>query len=171
MPKIGIFYGSTTGTTAEIAKKIANALGVGESDVHDVAQTAPDQLGNYDVVLLGTSTWGSGDMQDDWYDFCDGAEVLTLKGKKFGVFGCGDETMSDTFCSGMGELYKRFLKTGATPIGAFNEDGYHFEHSGADVEGTVVGLVLDEVNHPELTDGKIRQWVESIKVVENQPVA
>ncbi len=54
--KYGIFYGSQTGTTAGIAKKIADALGVADTDVHNVADTAPDKLGDYDVVVLGTST-------------------------------------------------------------------------------------------------------------------
>ena len=41
MRKIGIFYGSATGTTADVAKRIAALLGVDDSDVHDVADTAP----------------------------------------------------------------------------------------------------------------------------------
>lgn len=162
MKKIGIFYGSTTGNTANVAQEIAKELGVSSADVYDVADTAPDKLGDYDVLILGTSTWGSGDMQSDWYDFCDGAQTLDLTGKEFAVFGCGDETMSDTFCSGIGELYERFVKTGAKPIGAFNEDGYSFNHSGANVDGTVVGLVLDETNHPELSAAKISEWVKEL---------
>ena len=35
MKSIGIFYGSTTGTTEQVAMEIAEALGVAESDVHD----------------------------------------------------------------------------------------------------------------------------------------
>ena len=163
MNKTGIFYGSTTGATAEVAEMIAEALGVGKEHVYDVAKTAPSALGDYDLLILGTSTWGDGEMQDDWFDFCDGAEVLDLKGKQFAVFGCGDETMSETFCNGMGMLYERFLKTGATPVGYFNEDGYAFEKSGAKVDGKVVGLVLDQVNHPELTAGRIKSWTEEIR--------
>ena len=64
--KYGIFYGSQTGTTADVAKKIAAALGVAESDIHNVADTAPDKLGDYDVIVLGTSTWGNGEIEDDW---------------------------------------------------------------------------------------------------------
>lgn len=163
MKKIGIFYGSSTGTTEDVARRIAKAMDVADADIYDVVSTAPSKLGDYDVLLLGTSTWGDGEMQDSWYDFTDGAQVLDLKGKQFAVFGCGDESMSDTFCSGMGELYERFVKTGATPIGAFNETGYTFNHSGADIDGTVVGLVLDEVNHPEMSDARISQWTDEIK--------
>lgn len=34
MKKIGIFYGSTTGITAEVAEDIADALGVDKKDLH-----------------------------------------------------------------------------------------------------------------------------------------
>lgn len=56
MKRIGIFYGSTTGTTAEVAAEIAKKLGVADADVHDVVSTAPHALGDYDVILAGTST-------------------------------------------------------------------------------------------------------------------
>lgn len=165
MNRIGIFYGSSTGTTANVANMIAKELNVEDADIHDVASTAPSVLGNYDILLLGTSTWGDGNMQDSWYDFCDGAQSIDLSDKEFAVFGCGDESMSDTFCSGMGELYNKFLKTNALPIGDFNEDGYTFTKSGASLNGKVIGLVLDQVNHPEMTPERVRQWCAEIKRV------
>lgn len=162
MKKIGIFYGSSTGTTERVAYELADALGVDAGDVHDVAHTSPDALVGYDVLLLGASTWGVGEVQDDWRDFLNGAQVLDLSAKVFGVFGCSDETMTDTFCSGMGELYNDFVKTGAHPIGEFNADGYEFEHSDAEIGGAFIGLVLDEVNHPELSHGRIQEWSKKI---------
>ncbi len=44
--KTGIFYGSATGTTADVARRIARLMNVGDSDVHDVAGTRPDLVGN-----------------------------------------------------------------------------------------------------------------------------
>lgn len=163
MKKYGIFYGSATGTTAAIANKIAEKLNVEESDVHDVSQAAPDLFGDYEVLVLGTSTWGDGEVEEDWYDLLDGVAALSLKDKKIALFGCGDQTMSSTFCNGVGELYERLKGTGATFIGKFNTDGYTFDESAAVVDGEAVGLLLDEVNNPELTYGRIMQWVELIK--------
>lgn len=74
--KIGIFYGSSTGTTAEVAEKIAKQLGVDAADVYDVAKVGPSKFGEYDMLVLGSSTYGSGELQDDWYDMLDGAEKL-----------------------------------------------------------------------------------------------
>lgn len=163
MAKIGIFYGSSTGYTADVASRIAKALGVDMADVHDVANTAPSALGDYDVLVLGCSTWGAGDMQDSWEDFINGAEELYLKGKKVAIFGCGDENMADSFCSAIGKIYNRMRSTGVQFIAPFNADGYTYRHSEAEVEGMFVGMPIDEVNHPELTDGKIAAWTELIK--------
>ena len=80
MAKIGIFYGSATGTTADIARRLGNALVVADADIHDVATTAPHVLGQYDLILTGSSTHGDGRMEDDWYDFVDGAQSLDLSG-------------------------------------------------------------------------------------------
>lgn len=163
MKKYGIFYASLTGTTADVAERIARELGIGKDDIHNVGDTAPDRLGDYEEIILGTSTWGDGEMESDWYDFLDGAQSLSLKGTKMAVFGCGDENMTRTFCNGVGELYRRMLPTGVTPVGVFNADGYQFEHSEAFVDGKFIGLVLDEVNRPELTDQRIREWAALIR--------
>ena len=38
MKKIGIFYGSTTGTTESVARIIAKKLGVSDENVHDASK-------------------------------------------------------------------------------------------------------------------------------------
>lgn len=164
MKKIGIFYGSTTGTTEKIAHDIARVLGVADADVHDVATTEPARVGDYDILVLGSSTWGDGEMQDSWYDFIAGLSVIDLRGKKVAIFGCGDETMSDTFCSAVGEIHDRLMDTGAGFIAPYDVVGYHFNHSAAIPENHVEaeGLLLDEVNHPELTPARIAGWATLI---------
>ena len=158
MKRIGIFYGSTTGTTKEVAHQIAKALDVAESDIHDVADVAPSAVAPYDVLVLGSSTWGNGDMQDDWYDFADGLQAIDLKGRKIALFGCGDENMSETFCNAVGDMYDRLKDTGAEFIGAFNVDGYDFNHTNAMRDGQIIGLLIDDVNHSDMTPGRIRDW-------------
>ena len=56
MRKIGIFFGSTTGYTEEVAEKIATRLGVGKEDIHNVMDTQVEAVAPYDVLLLGCST-------------------------------------------------------------------------------------------------------------------
>ncbi len=155
MKKIGIFYGSATGTTEKVARRIAALLSVPDEDIHDVGATAPSAIAPYDILVMG-----SGEMETDWYDFTDALEVLDLKGKKAALFGCGDQTMEDTFCSGVGELYDRLRPTGIEFIAPYDTIGYSFEHSKAVPENAVdaVGLLLDEVNLPELTETRLRGW-------------
>ena len=163
MKKIGVFYGSETGTTADVARRIAKELGVADADVHDVAKLSPTALGDYDVLVLGSSTWGAGELANAWYDFIAGAQILDLQGKKIAVFGCGDESMSGTFCDAVGEIYDAMKDTGAEMIGRFNGDGYDYSESKAERDGSFVGLVLDEVNHPDFTDARIKAWTDEIK--------
>lgn len=74
MKKIGIFYGSSTGTTESVAHTIAQKLGVASNDVHDASKLTGEMVKEYDVLVLGTSTWGCGELQDEWYE-----EFLHLK--------------------------------------------------------------------------------------------
>lgn len=157
-----IIYGSTTGTTENVAHKLAKLMGVDEKDVVDVKNIAPSQLGNYDNIIAGSSTWGSGELQDDWFDFVDGLKALDLPGKKVAIFGCGDETMGDTFCGAVATLYEAFKSTGATMVGAFDIVGYDVTSTPAEIDGTIVGLLLDEVNHPEATDLRLRKWAQLV---------
>lgn len=163
MAKIGIFFGSSTGTTADVASRIAKKMGVDSSDVRDVANSAPADVAPYNILLLGSSTWGSGELQDDWEDYIAGLEALDLSGKTIAIFGCGDESMSDTFCNAVGVIYNRLQKTGARFVGAYPADCYDYSETEADKDGVIVGLLLDEVNHPDLTDERIDGWVKQIK--------
>lgn len=163
MKKTGIFYGSSTGYTAAVASKLAEALSVPLADVHNVAETAPSALGGYDVLLLGSSTWGAGELQADWYDFLDGAQSLFLKGKKIGLYGCGDVTMGATFCGALAKMRDALKGTGAEFIGAFDAEGYDAQDSPAREGDKWVGLVLDEVNHADLTPERIARWATLIK--------
>ena len=162
MKKYGIFYGSTTGSTEDVAKRIAKILDIDPADIHNVAQTAPSAVAGYETLILGSSTWGSGELQDNWYDFIAGLAAMELHGKRIAIFGCGDETMSDTFCNAVGTIYDRLQDTHAEFVGAFDTDGYHFDHSDAVRDGKAVGLLLDEVNHPELTPTRLRAWTATL---------
>lgn len=111
--KIGIFYGSSTGTTQSLAEQIALKTGVSKADTHDVADAAPDTIDGYDCLLLGSSTWGDGDLQDDWYGFLDKIKTRDLSGKTVALFGCGDsESYPDTFCNALGTIYEELQPTG-----------------------------------------------------------
>mgnify|MGYP000379341182 CR=1 FL=1 len=86
----GIFFGSTMGTTEAVAADIAKQLGVADADVHNVADKPAGEVQKYDLLVLGSSTWGAGELQDDWYGFLAQLKAQDLSGKKVALFGCGD---------------------------------------------------------------------------------
>lgn len=53
----GIFFGSDTGNTENIAKMIQKQLGKDVADVHDIAKSSKEDLEGYDILLLGIPTW------------------------------------------------------------------------------------------------------------------
>ncbi len=63
MKRTGIFYGSQTGNTAAAARLIADELGIPPSDVRDIASASTDEVMAFDSLILGTSTWGTGELQ------------------------------------------------------------------------------------------------------------
>lgn len=163
MNKTCIIYGSSTGTCEELASRIAGKLGVDSSDVLEAASISSEQLDGYQNLILGTSTWGAGELQDDWYDGVAVIKKSNLSGKTVAIFGCGDsEGYSDTFCGGMAELYNAAKEAGANVIGSVSTDGYTFDDSEAVVDGKFVGLALDEVNEDNKTDKRIDAWVGEI---------
>lgn len=164
MKRTGIFYGSSTGITEGIAHTIAQKLGVDSNDVHDAARLSAGMLDNYDALILGSSTWGCGELQDDWYDAVKVLCSADLGQKTVALFGCGDaESYPDTFCDAMGLLYEELKKTGCRFTGNHvATDDYSFTSSVAVVDGDFVGLALDETNESDKSDSRIEAWVKNL---------
>lgn len=151
------------GTTESVAQDIANQLGVAAADVHNVASASADDVDNYDFLVLGSSTWGCGELQDDWYDFINDLKGKDLSGKKVALFGCGDSgSYPDTFCNAVGVLYSELQGTGCTFVGQFEPEGYDVTDSEVCVDGKFVGLAIDE-SDSDKTDERIATWCQLIK--------
>lgn len=160
MKKTIVIYGSSTGTCEAIAEKIASKLG---TDVLNVQDLTADIIAENENLILGTSTWDAGELQDDWYDGVKLLQAADLSGKVIALFGCGDaESYSDTFVGGMGELYEAVKASGARLVGQVDVDGYTFDDSSAAVDGKFVGLPLDDVNEDDKTDSRIDDWLAAI---------
>jgi flavodoxin I len=162
--KIGIFYGSSTGNTEAAAQAIAKALApAGDITLANIADTASADFANYDALILGASTWGFGDIHDDWMGKEDFSKV-DLAGKKVAVFGTGDqESFGDTFVDAIGILAKAAEKAGATLIGAWPTDGYEYSSSAAERDGAFLGLALDDDNQDDRTAERIAAWCSQLK--------
>ncbi|KLV03889.1 flavodoxin FldA [Photobacterium aquae] len=160
MANIGIFFGSDTGNTENVANKIAEQLGL---EAQDIAGNDNSVFDDYEILILGTPTANYGEMQPDWDYFVPELEDADLNGKKVALFGLGDQVdYPDSYLDAMGDLAELVQAAGGELIGAWSTESYTFNHSRAVVDGQFVGLALDEDRQPELTDERITAWLGTL---------
>jgi flavodoxin I len=165
MGSVGLFYGSNGGVTENVAGDIASAFERKGFvvDVYDIGKSGRDSFDKYDKIIIGTSTWGMGDLQDDWDSFSGKLSGIDFSGKKVAFFGTGDQySYPETFVDGIGILYEAVSAAGADVVGGWSAEGYDFEESKAFINGQFVGLVLDEDNQPDMTKQRIADWVDIV---------
>ncbi|CAK2103929.1 flavodoxin FldB [Vibrio sp. 10N.261.46.E12] len=166
--KIGLFYGSTTCYTEMAAEKIRGIIGEDLVDIHNVKETPLSLMADYDLLLLGISTWDFGEIQEDWNELWEDIATTPMKGKVVALFGLGDqEGYGEWFLDAMGLLHDELKTAGAEFVGFWpNDDSYEFEASKALTEdqSQFVGLALDEDSQYELSDERIASWVEQVLV-------
>ncbi len=163
MKSVTIIYGSTTGNTQRAAQSMKKKLATFDVKLVDVAKASQADLESASNLILGTSTWGLGDLQDDWDSFLPLLQRSSLSGKTVALYGLGDgSSYSDTFVEGMAAIYRIVKAKDCRIIGQTPIDGYDFSESSAVVDGTFVGLALDEDNESEKSDGRIDTWLDNI---------
>lgn len=163
MTKTLIIFGSTLGNSERVAHQLAQAL-EGCVDVFPVNSVKLDSLASYDRIILGTSNWGEGELQDDWVAVAPELACQNLSGKQVAIYGIGDASGSpDTFMDAMAELHASMAETGAQRVGYWSTEGYAFYTSRALEGSRFVGLVLDEDNQANLTDERIHRWVKCLQ--------
>lgn len=160
MGKVSVIYGSATGNTESAAKQIAGMFG---TEAVSVASATPDDF-QADLLILGCSTWGLGELQDDWSAKLSLLENADLSGKKVAVFGTGDQSgFSDTYCDALGILAEKAAERGGSLVGKTSSEGYAHTGSRAEIDGQFCGLALDDNNEPDKTPARIAAWVEQLK--------
>lgn len=164
MDKIGLFYGTYTGITGVIAEKIAEELGKDNVNLHNISKDG-DLMQNYKKLIIGTSTWSIGELQEDWDNFMPKLQEMDFNGKVVALFGTGDQIgYPDTFLDGMGMLYETFQYRGATFVGFWPTQGYDFTSPLPLLDHDhFVGLAIDEDNQAELTNMRIKEWCKLLK--------
>ena len=117
MAKAIVIFASTTGNTEALAESVSSGLKEGglEVTVKNVADASVDELANYDLVVLGSSTWDG--LNDDFEDFYQKMAGLSLTGKKAAVFGPGDkENYPNAFCESVDILEEKLRQCGADMV-------------------------------------------------------
>lgn len=172
MSKIGIFFGTDTGSTRLVAKKIYSELGEALADKpKNINRVSPAELLQYDALILGTPSYGVGDLpglavgcqEANWAEFVPYLDGVDLSGKRVALFGLGhQERYASRFASSLIKLYQVFYGCGADIIGRWSTEGYQFEYSDAIIDNQFVGLVLDQRGQPHLTEERIKIWLAQI---------
>ncbi len=163
---VGLFYGSTTGTTEEVAEKIkrhAARLGEGLEPVNIAACRSPEALLGYDRLILGVPTWNVGQLQDDWLRWFPALDALDFSGQQVALFGVGDGLgFPDNFLDALGLLGQKLRARGAALVGRWPVAGYTFTASLAQEGEHFIGLGVDDYNQEGLTDERIQGWLRQI---------
>jgi flavodoxin I len=174
MGKIGMFFGTETGSTRLVAKKMQKKLGDEVCDKPvNVNRIGIEQMLSYDSLILGTPSYGVGEIpgksagcfEPNWAEFF--ATVTTapdFTGKRIAFFGLGaQERYADRFASSLWALVQKFTGWGAEIVGEWPTDGYTFEQSAAVVDGRFIGLILDQRTQGMFTEERIDAWLAQIK--------
>ncbi|MDN3640121.1 flavodoxin [Simiduia curdlanivorans] len=165
MAQIGLFFGSDEGNTEAVAYRIQARFGADRLDVHDVADVTVLDFEDYDVIMLGISTWDFGQIQSDWEDFWGDISAVDFTGKTVALFGLGDQFgYGDFFLDAMGMLHDVVVENGANIVGHWPTTGYDFDASKALVPGQAkfVGLAIDQDQQENLTCERLNRWCQQV---------
>lgn len=107
--KIAIVYTSKTGNTEEVVHMIQQLFIQKKVDVSvfRICQFSINDLSDYDVVVIGTYTWGDGNVPIEMVDLYHGFEDLNLQSLVTAVVGTGDRGYSK-FCGAV-DVFKDML--------------------------------------------------------------
>lgn len=128
MANILVMFGSTGGNTQSVSEKLQSVLSEAghQVTVKNVVESTVDDLNNFEVLLMGSSTWNDGELQDDFVPFQQ--ELMEkkpdLSAKKYAAFGCG-ESIYEKFCGAVDILETSMTELKAQKISdSLKIDGY-----------------------------------------------
>jgi flavodoxin I len=89
-----IVFTSMTGNTELMARTIADEFTKSgfHVELKDALEVDPAILQNYDNIMIGSYTWGDGDLPDEIMNFFEELKEVDLTGKTAAVFGPGDSS-------------------------------------------------------------------------------
>jgi len=172
LANVGIFFGTSTGTTEVVGEIIKEEFGNdadGPFDVESLEGSVEDNFKKYDALIVGTPTWNTGadtERSGTHWDELYSNTLLDLKigNKNVAVFGCGDQiSYAENFADATGELHDVFKGMGAKIFGYTSQEGYEHVESKSIRGDKFCGLLCDAVNQEDLTEIRVKNWVSQLK--------
>ncbi|SHE37937.1 flavodoxin I [Mariniphaga anaerophila] len=162
--KTAIIYSFHTQKSKKVSEKIIDAWGKEGIEAVNAEELSKEVLEKYDYFILSAPTWFDGELPNYWDEFVPDLEEMDLKGKKFAIFGLGDQKgYSENFCDAIGILAEIIEECGGSLVGSTSVEGYTFESSKAQRGNVFVGLLVDQENQARMTAGRVKNWVEQLK--------
>jgi flavodoxin I len=115
MSEIIMVFASMTGNTEEMANSIAEGIRETGNDleINDIIESSSaSTFEQYSGIILGSYTWGDGELPDEFLDLFEEMDEIDLTGKKTVVFGSGD-TGYDQFAAAVDILIEKLKERGA----------------------------------------------------------
>jgi len=161
--KTGVFYSFSSGKTQSVAERLVKEFG-DNVEVNDIEVIGGDKFLEYDFIIIGVSTWFGGGLPDAWEDFLPEFKETSFNNKKVAIFGLGNQQgYPENFGDAISYLVELLEPKGAKIIGFTSTEGYEFDASRSIRDSKFMGLLIDEESQPELTVGRIKNWVKQIK--------
>lgn len=117
MKKVIVVYASMSGNTEKIADFIIDKLKDFQFIIvrKEMEYCEAAELLSYDGILIGSYTYGDGEIPFEAEAFYEELSQMNLTGKKAAVFGSGDSAYS-IFCGAVSEFEEQLKNVGATIV-------------------------------------------------------
>jgi flavodoxin I len=164
MNKTAIIYSFNTKKTSKVAERIREAFNEDAIEMVNAEDLTPEKLLEYEQLILGVPTWFDGELPNYWDEFVPALEDLDLHGKKFALFGLGDQKgYPENFLDGVGIMAELLEERGASLVGFTSTEGYDFEGSRARRGDQFAGLAIDYENQGSMNKERVAAWVEQLR--------
>jgi flavodoxin I len=164
MPDIGLFFGSSTGNSENVARMIAKSFLPTKVCIHDILEEKSISVVEYTYLIFGIPSWNKHHLQDDWFYFLPKLTDIDFSTKTIALYGLGDQMKyPENFLEGMARIYDWFIERNVKIVGDWPVTGYRFRKSQAVRNGKFVGLALDEDTQYNLTLPRVKIWVKNLK--------
>ncbi len=164
MNKTAIVYSFNSHKSKKISEKVVDAFGGSDIDRINAEEITKGIVEKYYHFIFSVPTWFDGELPNYWDEFMPDFEEMDLKGKKFALFGLGDQrNYPENFCDAIGIMADIIESRGGEVVGQTSSAGYEFESSRALRGKNFAGLPLDQENQARLTNERIKKWVSQVK--------
>lgn len=164
MKKTAIIYSFNTKKSGKIAEKIKEEFNDDAIEMVNAEEINEEIFGAYDQAILGVPTWFDGELPNYWDEFVPALEDMDLKGKKYAIYGLGDQKgYPENFQDAIGIMADLLEEQGAEIVGFTSTEDYTYERSRGVRGNQFVGLAIDYENQASKNKSRIAAWVKELK--------